>query len=103
MRDIADLADPLDTEPPEWMTSEHAQHAHRRYWQQLKGRKLVTRTVRDGSIRPGEGSTRWVIRPRELAAGTWGLWVPGVMRGGEVSGADVVHVAGDADLRRQRG
>jgi enoyl-CoA hydratase len=38
LRDIADLADPLDTELPEWMTSEHAQHAHRRYWQQLKGR-----------------------------------------------------------------
>ncbi|MGH3152550.1 MAG: enoyl-CoA hydratase/isomerase family protein [Streptosporangiaceae bacterium] len=38
LRDIADLADPLDTELPHWMTSEHAQHAHRRYWQQLKGR-----------------------------------------------------------------
>ena len=38
LRDIADLADPLDAELPKWMTSEHAQHAHRRYWQQLKGR-----------------------------------------------------------------
>jgi enoyl-CoA hydratase len=38
LRDIADLADPLDTELPQQMTSEHAQHAHRRYWQQLKGR-----------------------------------------------------------------
>lgn len=38
LRDIADLADPLDTELPQRMTSEHAQHAHRRYWQQLKGR-----------------------------------------------------------------
>lgn len=38
LRDIADLADPLGTELPKWMTSEHAQHAHRRYWQQLKGR-----------------------------------------------------------------
>jgi len=38
LRDIADLADPLDTELPEWMTSDQAQHAHRRYWQQLKGR-----------------------------------------------------------------
>ena len=38
LRDIAALADPLDAELPEWMTSEHAQHAHRRYWQQLKGR-----------------------------------------------------------------
>jgi len=38
LRDIAGLADPLDTELPQWMTSEHAQHAHRRYWQQLKGR-----------------------------------------------------------------
>ena len=37
LRDIADIADPLDTELPRWMTSEHAQHAHRRYWQQLKG------------------------------------------------------------------
>src|SRR6266496_6136856 len=38
LRDIADLADPLDTELPNWMTSDHARHAHRRYWQQLKGR-----------------------------------------------------------------
>ena len=38
LRDIADLAGPLDTELPERMTSGHAQHAHRRYWQQLKGR-----------------------------------------------------------------
>lgn len=38
LRDIADLADPLDTELPRWMTNENAQHAHRRYWQQLKGR-----------------------------------------------------------------
>jgi enoyl-CoA hydratase len=38
LRDIAGLADPLDTELPKWMTSEHAHHAHRRYWQQLKGR-----------------------------------------------------------------
>ena len=38
LRDIADLADPLDTELPERMTSEQAQHAHRRYWQQFKGR-----------------------------------------------------------------
>lgn len=37
LRDIAGLADPLDTELPQWMTSQHAQHAHRRYWQQLKG------------------------------------------------------------------
>ena len=37
LRDIADLADPLDTELPEWMTSDQARHAHRRYWQQLKG------------------------------------------------------------------
>src|SRR5450755_506080 len=35
---LADLAGPLDTELPERMTSEDAQHAHRRYWQQLKGR-----------------------------------------------------------------
>jgi len=38
LRDIADLADPLDTELPQWMTSDHARHAHRRYWEQLKGR-----------------------------------------------------------------
>ena len=38
LRDIAELADPLDTELPEWMTSDQARHAHRRYWQQLKGR-----------------------------------------------------------------
>jgi len=38
LRDIAALADPLDTELPRWMTSENARHAHRRYWAQLKGR-----------------------------------------------------------------
>lgn len=37
LRDIADLADPLDGELPTWMTSDDAQHAHRRYWRQLKG------------------------------------------------------------------
>jgi len=37
LRDIAELADPLDTELPAEMTSDHARHAHRRYWQQLKG------------------------------------------------------------------
>ncbi|MGE0300299.1 MAG: enoyl-CoA hydratase/isomerase family protein [Pseudonocardia sp.] len=36
LRDIADLADPLDTELPTWMTSDNSQHAHRRYWTQLK-------------------------------------------------------------------
>jgi enoyl-CoA hydratase len=37
LRDIAQLADPLDAELPAGMTSDHARHAHRRYWQQLKG------------------------------------------------------------------
>jgi enoyl-CoA hydratase len=37
LRDIADLSDPLDRELPDGMTSEGARHAHRRYWQQLKG------------------------------------------------------------------
>jgi enoyl-CoA hydratase/carnithine racemase len=37
LRDITDLANPLDTELPHWMTSAIAQHAHRRYWQHLKG------------------------------------------------------------------
>jgi enoyl-CoA hydratase len=37
LRDIASLADPLDAELPTWFTSPDAQHAHRRYWQQLKG------------------------------------------------------------------
>jgi enoyl-CoA hydratase len=37
LRDIAELADPLDDELPDGMTSEGARHAHRRYWQQLKG------------------------------------------------------------------
>ncbi|QIZ00739.1 enoyl-CoA hydratase/isomerase family protein [Streptomyces sp. S1D4-11] len=35
--DIAELADDLDDELPDGMTSELARHAHRRYWQQLKG------------------------------------------------------------------
>ena len=37
LRDIAALADPLDRELPDAMTSAPARHAHRRYWQQLKG------------------------------------------------------------------
>jgi enoyl-CoA hydratase len=37
VRDIADLADPLDSELHHAMTSDQARHAHRRYWQQLKG------------------------------------------------------------------
>jgi enoyl-CoA hydratase len=35
---LADRADPLDTELPRWMTNDNAKHAHRRNWQQLKGR-----------------------------------------------------------------
>ncbi len=37
MRDIAELSDPLDEELPHWFTTPNARHAHRRYWQQLKG------------------------------------------------------------------
>ena len=37
LRDIAELADPLDDVLPDGMTSDDARHAHRRYWQQLKG------------------------------------------------------------------
>lgn len=37
LRDIADLADPLDDELPQWFTTDDARQAHRRYWQQLKG------------------------------------------------------------------
>lgn len=36
LRDIAELADPLDTELPGEFTTDAARHAHRRYWQQLK-------------------------------------------------------------------
>jgi enoyl-CoA hydratase len=39
LRDIAELADPLDRHLPDGMTSDRARHAHRRYWQQLKGRR----------------------------------------------------------------
>jgi enoyl-CoA hydratase len=39
LRDIADLSDPLDrNELAQGMTSENSRHAHRRYWEQLKGR-----------------------------------------------------------------
>ena len=38
LRDIADLADSLDQKLPDEMTSEGARQAHRRYWEQLKGR-----------------------------------------------------------------
>ena len=37
LRDIAVLADPLDGDLPDAMTSNDARHAHRRYWYQLKG------------------------------------------------------------------
>ena len=37
LRDFAELADSLDGVLPDGMTSDHARHAHRRYWQQLKG------------------------------------------------------------------
>ena len=37
LRDIAELAGLLDGELPGGMTSDQARHAHRRYWQQLKG------------------------------------------------------------------
>jgi enoyl-CoA hydratase len=37
LRDIADLSDPLDKALPDGMTAEGSRHAHRRYWQQLKG------------------------------------------------------------------
>jgi enoyl-CoA hydratase len=37
LRDIAELADPLDAELPAGMTSDQARHAHRRYWHELKG------------------------------------------------------------------
>ena len=38
LRDITDLADPLDSQLHLGMTSDDARHAHRRYWEQLKGR-----------------------------------------------------------------
>jgi enoyl-CoA hydratase len=41
LRDIADLADPMDTELHLGMTSDGARHAHRRYWEQLKGTKAT--------------------------------------------------------------
>ncbi|MEU6140552.1 hypothetical protein ABZ848_09360 [Streptomyces sp. NPDC047081] len=37
LRDIAELSDPLDQEPLAGMKSEGARHAHKRYWQELKG------------------------------------------------------------------
>lgn len=37
LRDIAEVADPLDDELPASCTTDNARHAHRRYWQQLKG------------------------------------------------------------------
>jgi len=38
LRDIAELSDPLDEELPDGMTHEQSRLAHRRYWEQLKGR-----------------------------------------------------------------
>lgn len=38
LRDIAELSDNLDQALPDGMTSADSRHAHRRYWEQLKGR-----------------------------------------------------------------
>ena len=38
LRDIAELSDPLDEELPDGMTHKQSRLAHRRYWEQLKGR-----------------------------------------------------------------
>ncbi|CAM3509092.1 enoyl-CoA hydratase/isomerase family protein [Nocardioides zeicaulis] len=38
LRDIAVLSDVLDQQLPDGMTSTESRHAHRRYWEQLKGR-----------------------------------------------------------------
>ena len=53
LRDIAELADPLDSELPDGMTSDQARHAHRRYWQQLKGSPgaVVSRTAANAEAR----------------------------------------------------
>ncbi|HWL43734.1 MAG TPA: enoyl-CoA hydratase/isomerase family protein [Ilumatobacter sp.] len=37
LRDIAELADPLDTELPDGMTDDQSRQVHRSYWRQLKG------------------------------------------------------------------
>ena len=37
LRDIAELADTLDQQLPDGMSSEQSRHAHCRYWKQLKG------------------------------------------------------------------
>jgi enoyl-CoA hydratase len=37
LRDIAELADPLDNDLPAGMTSDKARQTHRRYWHQFKG------------------------------------------------------------------
>ena len=37
LRDIVQLADPLDQELSDGMTAEQSRHAHRRYWEQLEG------------------------------------------------------------------
>ena len=41
LRDIAELADPLDQELPDGMTHEQSCLAQRRYWEQLKGRPAL--------------------------------------------------------------
>lgn len=38
LRDIAALSDPQDESLPDGMTSDDSRHAHRRYWESLKGR-----------------------------------------------------------------
>lgn len=38
LRDVAELADPLDSDFPKVITTPDARRAHRRYWQEIKGR-----------------------------------------------------------------
>lgn len=56
LRDIVGLADPLDGELPGEMTSDHARHAHRRYWQDPQ--RLPGAVVRSHPAKGGLGC-RW--------------------------------------------
>ena len=83
LRDIAALADPLDGELPDGMTSADARHAHRRYWQQLKGRPAPRAYRAAPGLIPGSAGrfptpTCW--HGRESALVTAGLSAPPTRR-----------------------
>jgi len=58
LRDIAELAGPLDEKLPVGMTSDQARDAQRRYWHQLKGPPGTVVSRSAAAIKSRRGSSR---------------------------------------------